>query len=150
MRLVLREDVSGVGRRGDVVDVAKGFARNYLLPGGLAIESSERMEAQAASMRRARDLREAKDRESAANVASVLQAATVTIPARAGAQGRLFGSVTAADVAEAVAAQTGAVVDRRKIALDEPIKSLGTHVVSVRLFADLEAELRVEVVAAAS
>lgn len=148
MRLVLRQDVSGVGRRGDIVDVAKGFARNYLLPTGRAIESSSRMEAQAAAMRRARDLRETQEKESAANVAALIGSSRLTITARAGTQGRLFGSVTAADVAEALAAQTGAVVDRRRIELDEPIKSLGTHVVTVKLHPEVSAEVTLEVVPA--
>jgi large subunit ribosomal protein L9 len=148
VRLVLRQDVSGVGRRGDIVDVAKGFARNYLLPTGRAIESSSRMEAQAAAMRRARDLRETQEKESAANVAALIGSSRLTITARAGTQGRLFGSVTAADVAEALAAQTGAVVDRRRIELDEPIKSLGTHVVTVKLHPEVSAEVTLEVVPA--
>lgn len=147
MRVLLRSDVDGVGKRGDIVDVAKGFARNFLFPTGRALVASSRVETQAATMRRARDLRDAKDREAAEVVAGVLRAATVTVSARAGAEGRLFGSVTAADVAEALEAQTGAVVDRRRIHLAEPIKSVGTHVVPVRLHGDVDVDLTVEVVA---
>ncbi|HTZ09085.1 MAG TPA: 50S ribosomal protein L9 [Acidimicrobiales bacterium] len=146
MRVVLRGDVSGVGKKGDVVEVAKGFARNYLFPTGRALVASDRIENQAAAMRRARDLRDARDRDSALTVAGVLTGATVTIRARAGAEGRLFGSVTAADVADAVAAQTGATVDRRRVQLAEPIKSVGTHLVPLRLHADVVAEVTVEVV----
>jgi len=149
MRVLLRSDVSGVGKKGDVVDVAKGFARNYLFPTGRALVAGEGIEAQAAAMRRSRDLRDARDREAAETVAGVLGSRTVTISARAGAEGRLFGSVTANDVAEAVEAQTGATLDRRRIHLAEPIKSVGTHVVPVRLHADVEAEVTVEVVAGA-
>ncbi len=147
MKVLLRSDISGVGKKGDIVDVAKGFARNFLFPTGSALVAGDRIEAQAASMRKSRALRDAKDKESAQTVAGVLSAATVTITARAGAEGRLFGSVTTTDIAEAVQAQTGAVLDRRKIELAEPLKSVGTHVVSVKLHAEVDAELTVEVVA---
>jgi large subunit ribosomal protein L9 len=136
-----------VGKKGDIVEVAKGYARNFLLPTGSALVATGGIEAQAASMRKSRSLRDAQDKESAQEVAGVLQAATVTISARAGAEGRLFGSVTTTDVAEAVEAQTGAVLDRRKIHLAEPIKSVGTHVIPIRLHGEVEAELTVEVVA---
>jgi large subunit ribosomal protein L9 len=149
MKVLLRSDISGVGKKGDIVDVAKGFARNYLFPTGSALVASDGIEAQAASMRKSRALRDAKDKESAQTVADVLSAGTVTITARAGAEGRLFGSVTTTDIAEAVEAQTGAVLDRRKIQLAEPLKSVGTHVVVVRLHTDVDAELTVEVVAGA-
>lgn len=147
MKVLLRSDVDGVGKRGDVVDVAKGFARNYLFPTGRALMATAGAERQATTMRRARDLRDARDREAAQTVAEVLAGASVVVKARAGTGGRLFGSVTASDVAEAVAAQTGAVVDRRKIHLSEPIKSLGTHLVPVGLHSDVHVELTVEVVA---
>ena len=147
MRVLLRSDISGVGKKGDIVDVAKGFARNYLFPTGSALVATGGVEAQAAAMRRARALRDAQDKESAQAVAGVLGAATITITARAGTEGKLFGSVTAHDVAEAVQAQTGAVVDRRKIHLAEPIKSVGTHVVPVKLHAEVDVDLTVEVVA---
>ncbi|HVA05041.1 MAG TPA: 50S ribosomal protein L9 [Acidimicrobiales bacterium] len=149
MKVLLRSDISGVGKKGDIVEVAKGFARNFLFPTGSALVASGRVEAQAASMRKSRALRDAQDKESAQTVAGVLSAGTVTITARAGAEGRLFGSVTTADIAEAAQAQTGAVLDRRKIQLDEPLKAVGTHVVPVRLHAEVEAELTVEVVAEA-
>lgn len=148
MRVLLRADVDGVGRRGDIVEVANGFARNFLLPTGRALKATEAMDRQATAMRRSRDLRDAKDKESAEAVASVLSGRTLTVPARAGAEGRLFGSVTSQDLVEAITAQTGAMVDRRRIRLDEPIKSLGTHVVPVHLHAEVEAELSVEVVPA--
>ncbi len=149
MKVLLRSDISGVGKKGDIVEVAKGFARNFLFPTGSALVASGGIEAQAASMRKSRALRDAQDKESAETVAGVLSAGTVTITARAGAEGRLFGSVTTTDIAEAVQAQTGAVLDRRKIRLAEPLKSVGSHVVPVRLHAEVEAELTVEVVAEA-
>jgi large subunit ribosomal protein L9 len=92
-------------------------------------------------MRRSRDLRDAKDRDAATTVAEVLQSKPVTVTARAGSEGRLFGSVTASDLAEAIEAQTSAVVDRRRIELSEPIRSVGTHTVKVRLHSDVEAEV---------
>lgn len=148
MRVLLRGDVDGVGRRGDVVDVADGFARNYLLPTGRALKATQAMDRQATSMRRSRDLREAKDKQAAEAVAAVLAGRMLTVPARAGSEGRLFGSVTTQDLSQAIEEQTGAVVDRRRIRLEEPIKSLGTHVVPVHLHGDVEAEVTVEVVAA--
>jgi large subunit ribosomal protein L9 len=147
MRVVLRDDVEGVGKRGDIVDVARGFARNYLLPGGKALIATDGVQEQAASMRRARDLRDAKDREAAETVATTIAASPITVKARAGTEGRLFGSVTSSDLAEAIEAQTGAVIDRRKVHLAEPIKSVGTHLVPVHLHADVDAEVTVEVVA---
>ncbi len=146
MRVILRSDVSNVGRKGDVLDVSDGFARNYLVPKGLAMRATEGAMAQAAAMRRARDLKEAKDRASAEEIARRLTPTVIRIGARAGAEGRLFGSVTAADVVEAVEAQTGITLDRRRLHLEDPIKSLGTHDVPVRLHADVEAHLQVEVV----
>lgn len=146
MRVILRSDVANVGRKGDVLDVSDGFARNYLVAKGLALRATDGALAQAAAMRRARDLKEARDRESAEVVAQRLTPAVIRIPARAGAEGRLFGSVTAADLATAVLEQTGVTLDRRRIHLEEPIKSLGTHDVPIRLHADVEAHLQVEVV----
>jgi large subunit ribosomal protein L9 len=146
MRIVLRTDLANLGKRGDICEVADGYARNYLLPKGHAIIASPGVEAQATSMRRSRDLRDAKDREAAETVARRLVAAVIRINARAGAEGRLFGSVTAHDVAQAVAEQTGVELDRRRLRLDEPIKSLGTHEVPVKLHSDVEFRVTVEVV----
>ena len=98
-------------------------------------------------MRRGRDLKNVADRDAARSVAEILGATTVTVSARASAEGRLFGSVTAADIAEAITAQTGAEIDRRKVALAEPIKTVGTHVVPVQLHDEVAAEVTVEVVA---
>ena len=146
MRVLLRDDVAGVGKRGDIVEVARGFARNFLLPTGRALVASDRMETQATAMRRARDLRDVRDQDAAHTVATLLGSKTLTLPARAGSEGRLFGSVTAADVADAIVAQTGAEIDRHRIALAEPIKTLGIHVVPVRLHDAVTAEVTVEVV----
>ena len=148
MQVLLRDDVEGLGKRGDIVTVARGFARNFLMPAGRAIEASPAMEGQAAAMRRSRALRDAKDREAAEAVATTVAGREITIAARAGAEGRLFGSVTSADVAEAIRERTGAVIDRRNIHLDEPIKAVGAHTVPVRLHPDVVTEITVEVVPA--
>ncbi|TMK88823.1 MAG: 50S ribosomal protein L9 [Actinobacteria bacterium] len=147
MKVILRADVPDVGHKGDVLDVADGYGRNYLVPRGLAMAASKGALAQAESMRRARAVRDAHDREAAEEVATKLTPLTITIPARAGAEGRLFGSVTPAEVAAAVQAQAGVEVDRRRLHLDEPIRALGAHEVPLRLHPDVEVRLNVEVVA---
>src|SRR5688572_10222990 len=98
MRIVLRTDVDGVGKKGDILDVADGYARNYLIPRGRAIKATAGVEAQAAAMRRSRDLKDAKDREGAETVARTLVPLVIKINARAGTEGRLFGSITAQDI----------------------------------------------------
>lgn len=147
MRVVLRTDVDGVGKKGDVLDVADGFARNYLVPKGRAIVATPGVQAQAGAMRRSRDVKDAKDREGAEAVARKLVPLVIKISAKAGREGRLFGSVTAADVAHAVTAQSGVELDRRKLHIDEPIKTMGSHEVLVKLHTDVEFRLNVEVVA---
>lgn len=147
MRIVLRSDVANLGRKGDLVEVADGYARNYLVPKGLAIQATRGVVRQAEGMRRARQVRDTKEREGAEATARQLGAHRIEIAARAGEGGRLFGSVTTSDVAEAVEAQTGVHLDRRKLHLDEPIKTLGVHEVPVRLHADVEVVVTVEVVA---
>ena len=148
MKVILRADVDSVGNKGDIVDVADGFARNYLMPRGFAMKATPGSVQQAASMRRARDLRDANDRDAAAEIASRLVPQTINVIAKAGAEGRLFGSVTSADVVAAVAKQTGIEIDRRKLHLDEPLKSVGMHQVLVRLHTDVEFPVTVEVVPA--
>jgi large subunit ribosomal protein L9 len=148
MRVLLRGDVDGVGRRGDIVNVADGFARNFLFPTGQALKATEGIEGQATSMRRARDLRLAQDEKSARIQAEALTGATVIISARAAPNGRLFGSVAAGDIAEALEAQKGIQVDRESIVLGEAIKSVGVAEVPIRLFGDLSVSISVEVTAA--
>ena len=147
MKIVLRADVDNVGKKGDVLDVADGFGRNYLVPKGLAMVASKGVVSQAGAMRRSRDVKDARDRESAEVVARELVASVIRIPVKAGAEGRLFGSVTTADVVEAVQSQAGVELDRRRLHLAEPIKTLGTHEVPVKLHADVEFQITVEVVA---
>lgn len=148
MRVVLHEGVSGLGNRGDLVDVADGYARNYLIPNGKAQLANAGVEAQAESMRKAWMIKNAKDREAAEEVAKVLVTATVSIEARAGGEGKLFGSVTAADVASAITAQTGVELDRKMIDMEESIRSLGTHSVTVHPHPDVQFPVSIDVVAA--
>lgn len=147
MKIILRSDVAELGKRGDILDVADGYARNYLVPKGIAIKASDGTQAQAKAMRRARDLRDAQDRSAAEEVATTLVSKVVTLTARAGGEGKLFGSVTASDIAAAVEAQTGVSLDRRKLDLPEPVKTLGTHAVQVKLHSDVQFPITVEVVA---
>lgn len=145
MNVILREDIAGVGRRGDIVAVADGHARNYLLPRGLAFVATDGAVNQANAMRRARDLREANDRESARTVAETLTSKTFTVKAKSGNEGRLFGSVTTADIAAALVAQAGVSLDRKKI-VSQPIRTTGSHNAIVRLHADVECTVKLSVV----
>jgi large subunit ribosomal protein L9 len=147
MKLVLRSDVDNVGKKGDIVEVAAGFGRNYLLRRGLAFTATDGAASQATAMRRARDLTDAKERAAGEEVARVLVPKVITIAAKAGTEGRLFGSVTSADVVEAIAAQAGVELDRRQLHLAEPIKTLGTHEVPARLHPEVQFAVTVEVVA---
>lgn len=145
MEVILRADVPNVGNRGDVLTVSDGYARNYLVPRGMAMQASKGAMAQAGSMRRSRNVKDAAARSAAEDIARRLVPAVIHITARAGGEGKLFGSVTTIDVAEAVLAQTGLELDRRKMHLDEPIRELGTHRVLVKLHAEVEFPVTVEV-----
>jgi large subunit ribosomal protein L9 len=146
MKVLLRSDIDGVGKRGDIIDVSGGFARNHLLPAGKAILASPGVEGQAAAMRKSRDLRDARDRESSETVARTLVGNVVTMPARAKGE-RLFGSISTLDIVRKVEEQTGAVIDRKDLVLDEPIKTVGEHNVRVELIGGVVFELTVDVVA---
>ena len=145
MRVLLRSQVANLGKRGDICEVADGYARNYLLPKGYAIVADQQLDAQAATMRRAREIKDAHDRQAAETIARSLVQQVIRLPMRAGPEGRLFGSVTAANIAEAIAQQAGLEIDRHKLHLAEPIKSLGTHEVPLRLHAEVEFPVTVEV-----
>jgi len=147
VKLLLRSDVEGVGKRGDIVEVSDGHARNYLLPKGHALVATDGAVSQAKAMRRARDLRDAADRESAQTIASALVARTITITAKAGSEGKLFGSVTTGDIAQAIHAQANISIDRKKLHVEQ-IKTLGTYSVAVKLHSDVEFPVSVEVVKA--
>lgn len=146
MKLILRSDLVGVGKRGDIVDVSDGYGRNFLLPRGLAITATDGAVDQAARMRRARDLRDASDRDAARTIASTLVPKVIAVSAKAGTEGRLFGSVTAGDLVEAIAAQTGVELDRRQLEVD-PIKTVGQHTVTAYLHSDVSFPITIEVTA---
>ena len=146
MRVVLRDDVENIGRKGDLIEVTDGFARNYLVPRGLAMKATKGVVQQAEAMRRNREARDARDREAAQALADQLSGQRIQLRARAGEGGRLFGSVTSADVVDAVRAQTGVELDRRKTQLAEPLKELGAVEVPVKLHSDVEVTLTVDVV----
>ncbi len=148
MMVLLRSDVPGVGRRGDIVKVAGGFARNFLLPEGRAIVANEGVAGQAEQMRRGRDLREAQDRSAAEAQAKILAGASIPLVARAGSGGRLFGSIGPADVVEAIKAAKGVEIDRRHVVLPEHIKETGSFEVTVELFGDVSTIVTLEVSAA--
>jgi large subunit ribosomal protein L9 len=147
VKIVLREDVEKLGKKGDLLEVADGYGRNYLVPRGLAIVATKGVEKQAAAMRRNRDVKDARDREAAQSLASRLVANPVQVKARAGEGGKLFGSVTAADIAAAIPEVAGFEIDRRKVGLGEPVKALGPVEVPVQLHPDVTVALTVEVVA---
>lgn len=146
MKVILRADIDGVGRRGDIVEVADGHARNFLLPKGKALVATPGAVDQANAMRAARDLRERADREAAQAVAANLSASTITVTAKAGNEGRLFGSVTSHNVADAIKAQTGVDVDHKKVVVGQ-IRTVGAHSAVVRLHADVDVTVNLAVVA---
>lgn len=148
MKLILTQEVTGLGAPGDIVEVKDGYGRNYLMPRGLAMRWTRGAEKEIITIRRARAAREIRELDEARQVAAQLQSMTVRLPVRAGAGGRLFGSVTPADVTGAVTTNGGPALDRRKIELDAPIKTLGRHTVSVRLHPEVSAQITLEVVPA--
>ena len=147
MKVILAADVEKLGHKGEVVTVADGYARNFLVPRGLAMMASKGGLKQAEQMRRAREDAQRKAKEEAAAKVASLGASPVYISARAGEEGKLFGSVTNSDVARAIVEQLGEQVDRRSIRLEDPIRSLGTHQVEVNLHEEVNALITVEVIA---
>jgi len=147
MQVILRNDVDGLGKRGDIVDVADGHARNFLFPKGHAMKATDGAVTQAARMRRARDLKDASDRDAATTVASTLVPKVFEIPAKAGAEGKLFGSITNADIVNAIEEQTGIVLDRKVLHHDDQIKTLGQHTVTATLHSAVSFPVTIDVVA---
>jgi large subunit ribosomal protein L9 len=145
MRVILRTDVDMVGKRGDLVDVSDGHARNHLIPKGLAMRATADAEAQAEQMRKARAVRDTKAIEAAQEVATALVPRTIHITAKAGENGQLFGAVHEAEIAEAVKAQTEIELDKKIIVIDEPIKTVGTHYVMARLHQEVQFPITIEV-----
>jgi large subunit ribosomal protein L9 len=145
MKVILQKPVDKLGAPGDVVDVADGYARNYLIPRGLAIRAEKGALRHAQSLKRAHETRTSAQKGEFEALADRLTQAPVVVLARAGEEGKLFGSVTAADVAGAVSTQVGVSIDRKDVHLDEPIRSVGTHEVRVHLFPEVDPVLTVDV-----
>nr|WP_297430415.1 50S ribosomal protein L9 [uncultured Actinotalea sp.] len=148
-KLILTHEVTGLGAPGDVVEVKDGYARNYLLPRGLATAWSKGAQKQIDQIRKARKSREIASLDDARAVRDSLQSKPVVVTVKAGASGRLFGAVSTTDIAEAIAAAGGPSVDKRKIEIGQPIKSIGEYQVQVRLHEDVAAQVDVEVVPSA-
>ena len=148
MKIILTHEVTGLGGPGDVVDVKDGYARNYLVPRGFAIRWTKGGEQDVAQIRRARKIHEIATIEQANEIKARLEGVKVRLAVRSGDAGRLFGSVTPADLASAIKSAGGPDVDKRRIELGSPIKTLGSHQVSVRLHPEVAAKLGIEVIAA--
>jgi len=148
MKLILTREVSGLGLAGDIVEVADGYGRNFLVPRGQAIAWSKGAERQISQIRRARDARQIRDLGHAREIAGQLEKLSVTLTARAGEGGKLFGSIAAADVAAAVKSAGGPLLDHKRIELPGHIKTLGTHTVTIALHPDVVASVPVTVTAA--
>ncbi|MEP9381888.1 50S ribosomal protein L9 [Nocardioides sp. KR10-350] len=148
MKIILTQEVTGLGSAGDVVEVKDGYARNYLVPRGDAIRWTRGAERQVEQIRAARAARAVRDADHAGEIKGKLEAAPVNVKVRAGQDGRLYGAVTVADVATALAESTGEQIDKRTIALGNPIKSLGSHEISVKLHDEVSATVALNVVPA--
>ncbi len=145
MEVILREDIDKVGNRGDLVKVADGYARNFLLPRRLAVPATEANKKIVEQERQAHLRREAKEKSGAEELARIMAGVTITLAQKAGEQDQLFGSVTAKDIVEALAKQNF-TIDRRKVHLDEPIRQLGEHKVTLKLHREVAVEIGVNVV----
>ncbi len=145
MKVILRSNVEGVGSTGDVVDVANGYAQNFLMPKGLAMRATQGAANQAEAMQRSQELRDVKEQAGAEELGQQLQAQTIAIQARVGQDDQLYGSVTTSEIAEAVQAQTGIALDRRDMSLEQPIRTVGTHQVDMRLHSDVRIQITIEV-----
>jgi large subunit ribosomal protein L9 len=148
MKLILTQQVSGLGAPGDVVEVKDGYGRNYLIPRGLAMKWTRGAERQIVSIRKARAAREIASIEQAEAVRGDLEKLTIRLSTRVGSGGRLFGAVKPADIASAVKAAGGPELDKRRIELTSPIKTVGAHQVAVRLHPEVSAKIELEVVGA--
>ena len=146
IEIILREDIKTLGRAGEMVRVKPGYARNYLLPQGLAYEATEGNKKRIAAETRVRAARNQAERAEAEREAATLSEVNLNLTGKAGEEGKLFGSITSQDIADSLARQ-GHTVDRRRIELEHPIKTTGVHTVRVRLHPEVHAELRVSVVA---
>ena len=146
MKIILTQEVDGLGAAGDVVEVKDGYGRNYLLPRGFAIRWTRGAQAQADSIKQARAARAVRDEAHAAEIKAKLEGGPVDVKVKAGAGGRLFGAVTAADIASALGEAAGEAIDKRTIVLGNPIKALGNHAVSVKLHDDVTVAVALNVI----
>jgi large subunit ribosomal protein L9 len=147
MKLILTQEVTGLGSAGDIVEVKDGYGRNYLIPRGFGMRWTRGGEKTIDSIKKAREARSVRDTDHAAQVKATLEGTTYAVKVRAGEGGRLFGAVTAADIASAISA-AGGEVDKRTIVVANPIKSLGAHTVTVKVHDDVEAQVSLNVVSA--
>jgi large subunit ribosomal protein L9 len=147
MKLILTAEVGNLGAAGDIVEVKDGYGRNFLVPQGLAMRATRGAEKQVASIKRAREVREVRDITHAREIKAELEGLSITLASRAGSAGKLFGSVTTADVVDAVKAAGGPVLDKRRVELPSPIKSVGKHQFVVRITPDVTAKVSVDVTA---
>jgi large subunit ribosomal protein L9 len=145
MKIILQKPVDKLGAPGDIVEVANGYARNYLVPRGLAVKATKGGERHIESLQRAHGTRVNKAKAEAETVASALTATPIVIAAHAGEEGKLFGSVTPADIAEAIERQVGVTVDRHDVHVEEAIRSVGAHEVRVHLFSEVDPVVTVQV-----
>jgi large subunit ribosomal protein L9 len=148
MKLILTQEVTGLGAPGDVVEVKDGYGRNYLIPRGAGVRWTRGGEKTVESIKKARASRAVRDLDHAAQIKAKLESAPVAVKVRAGEGGRLFGSVTVGDLADAIAETAGEQIDKRTIAVGNPIKSLGSHQVTVRLHDDVSATVSLNVISA--
>ena len=146
MKLILTQEVAGLGDAGDIVEVKDGYGRNYLLPRGLAIGWTRGGEKQVTQIKRARKSREIRNLDHAKEVKAEIEALTVNVPAKAGDSGKLFGSVTNTDVMNAIKAAGGPLVEKRNVQISAPIKKTGSHTVAIDLHPDVVARVTIEVV----
>ena len=146
MQVILRQDVDKIGRRGEIVDVSRGYVRNFLVPRGLAEMATPGKREEVRHEMEEAEERDRRMAERASEIAEILNKSVITIEARTGEDERLFGSVTAANIASAIERARDVRIDRRRIRLDEPIKSLGTHQVPIQVHGDVEASVKVIVV----
>jgi large subunit ribosomal protein L9 len=146
MRVILTADLKGKGKKGDMINVADGYARNYLIPRGLAMEATEGKLRDLREVKQAEAKRKEREKEEAEQLAERLSTAGIVLKARAGEKGRLFGSITNKDIAEALSSLAGEEIDKKKIELEEPIRALGEYRVNVKLYAGVLQTIKVTVV----
>jgi len=148
MKVILTKDVKGTGKKGDIVNAAEGYARNYLLPKGLAIEATGSNLKEIDRQKAILEKKKADERDKARQLQERLENVTVTIPVKTGEGGRLFGSITSKDIGEALETKHGITVDKRKIELKSPIKNLGIHPVVLKLHPEVAVTLNINITAA--